>query len=159
MKKSFTLAEMSGCVNEVVGYVFINGTDTIYDYHPEYFDFALKYCVATYLGVEFNEDLDAVARKLNGLKFKIFAFKHRKLIKKVKKAAQARINAILSYLANKTDINAMVNKVTSVMESMNLDVSQIDIGTALSAFEKINNISDKKIIDALVGGTKGTKKK
>ena len=23
MKKSFTLAEMSGCVNEVVGYVFI----------------------------------------------------------------------------------------------------------------------------------------
>lgn len=165
IKKKVSFFEWMAMVSGIVDFVFDGELEIIDGYKPEQLAFAQRFIIikgfTDYNFPEFDGNEETFEKIWS-------VIKHTKLYDAVAKYASHDVNEILveanskiqakvSYLSNKTDINALIDKFSKGLDSFSTQFNNVDAQEVLGLVKKLNGVSADKIIDSMVKSVKGVK--
>ena len=165
IKKNVSFFEWMTMVGGIVDFVFDDELEIIDGYKPEQLAFAQRFIIikgfTDYNFPEFDGNDSTLENIWNVIKYT-------KLYDEVVKYASHDINEILaeannkiqakvSYLANKTDTNALIDKFSKGLDSFSTQFNNVDAQEVLGLVKKLNGVSADSIIDSMVKSVKGIK--
>ncbi len=137
----------------IVDSVFTSGINTIQSYTPEYEEFARRCAVIDYYtDLKLPDKLDDVWLLLNQttIYFDVVEAVGREEIGLVFEEARKGIDARKQYLANKTDINALFEKIGNMVSNVGNDFSKEDLNSILDVFKNMPNLSEDQIVSGIL---------
>ncbi len=154
-----SVAQKGRIIRQIYDFVFVDGADVIEQYNPSLTEFAIRYCVIKELtNLELPDNIEDIWKVLRYTDiFPDVWDVCGGALSEVIEDAKRLIDVRLAYLKNKTDINALVSKLTEKIGKMSMDLSDVDISKLIDMFQglpKDGNMSDmvKAILNTQLKG-------
>lgn len=162
IKKKLGLEAWVGAIDSIIDFVFINNTGSINDYAPSFLEFARRITIIdSFTDLKISQ-LEPNADKLweiainSGLYEKILKYA-KPDVDKILEAADRGINARVSYLQNKTDINALISRFADSTDEFGKNFTTKDATDILALLKKFGNMDTDSIVSAIMKNEKEKK--
>lgn len=147
-----TLRARTNLINEVVNAVFANLSNDINDYAPEFIKYAKREAIISYftdfpmpktaeeswLVINCTPLYEDVAKVIGDD------------LDDILKSIDSAIDAKKMYLVNKSDLNRMFEKVTSVIEKTGDQLANVNLTEVVGLLKKLPSIGTEELVDTII---------
>ena len=126
---TITLANRTLMINNIISGVFTNNDDSIDGFTPEYLWFLKKfYAITSFTDFAMPTDIDDIWLVISGTSlYKDVYERVGEELQLIFDEVDMKIEARKQYLANKTDINSFLTRITKTIETMGADMKDLDM--------------------------------
>ena len=139
-------------VNEIYNGVFMGNNSTIDEFSPEYLWLLKRYCaIKHFTDFPLSDNLDEAWVVLSATSlYKDVAALIQGELDCIFEEADRKIEARKTYLANKTDINALISKFGDSVGNMGEELSKVDPKLLTNFLKNIANIAPEDVVKSVL---------
>ena len=142
----------AGLIREIFELNFVGNGEHIDEYMPSALEFARKYCIIKYYtDLQLPTNLDELWLVLNHTSIyrDVCEFVGED-VQVIFNEADKLIEAKLSYLSSKSDLNLLIKKITGVVEKFGDNLKDIDLGKFASILSTLSGVSPDQLVDSIL---------
>lgn len=152
IKSAIPYTKRTALINELVSLNFTGNASHIDDYMPSALTFARKYAVIRYYSdLKLPTELDELWLVINHTSIfdDIYDFVGED-IDMIFYEADKLIAAKLSYLANQSDMNLFLGKISKVVESFSASLKDVDVHKLISVLGNMSQFSSDELVNSIL---------